>query len=77
MAKGPLKIINVRTAPMAKCFSITGFKLWNGLRIALRSCRNIFTLKNAQDILGRYKRIFYSETCIYIFTVLAFGIFLH
>ena len=38
-----LKKIKVHTTLRAKCVFISCVKLWNGLRIALRNCTNIFT----------------------------------
>ena len=58
-----LNKLKVHTTLRAKCVSIACVKLWNGLRIALRNCTNIFTLK--KSILDRYKRDF-SETLIYL-----------
>ena len=65
------KEIQVHTALRATCFSIAGVKPWNGLRIALRNCKNIFAFKkkhlNFIDIKGI---IFYSETCInYVYCI--------
>ena len=74
-----LNKIKFLTTLRAKCVFIAGVKLWNGLRIALRNCTNIFTLKKCTKhlYLIDIKWIFYSETCINIFIVLAFGIFMH
>ena len=45
-----LNKIKVRTTLRAKCVSIAGVKLWNGLPIALRNSTNIVLSKNAQNI---------------------------
>ena len=60
-------------------FSVAGFKLWNGLHIELRNCKNYFHFKKMHKHLCLIviKGIFYSEMCINMFTVLAFGIFMH
>ena len=38
-----LNKIKVHATLRAECVSIAYVKLWNGLRIALRNCTNIFT----------------------------------
>ena len=63
-----LNKIKVHITLRAKCVSIACVKLWNGLRIALRNCTNIFTLKKCTKhlYLTDIKGIFYSETLIYL-----------
>ena len=58
-------------------FAIAGVKLGNGLCIT-RS-EHIFAFRKCTKhlYLIDIKGIFYSEMCINMFTVLAFGIFLH
>ena len=65
--QGKSNKIKVHTTLRAKCVYIASVKIWNGLRIALRNCTNIFTLNF----------FFLSEKCIKIRIVLAFGIFMH
>ena len=43
--RNTLNKVKVCTTLKANCVSIAGSKLWNGLRIALRNCTNIFALK--------------------------------
>ena len=58
---------------------IYGVKLWNGLCNALGNCKNILTFKTCTQNLHliEVKGIFYSDTCINMFTVLACGTFMH
>ena len=69
--RNTLNTIKVCTTLRANCVSIAGVKFWNGLCIALSNYK-YFRFQKI-DIKG----IFYYETCINIFTVLAFGIFMH
>ena len=63
---------------MFNVFSIAGVTLWNGLRIALRNCKNIFALKNAQNIYTwQMQKGYFILRRNIMFNVLAFGIFMH